>query len=183
MYVHVREYGSDAVLNLFKMFYEQSRYYERGAPSTQGAYVAGLYCLLDATIVGGLHWDKETARVLNEEFHVSGKYVFDLDERAYTTAVKAGNRSACTSIERYFKRKAWRWPLNSCPPEGSGMDEGARVAVNFQVWFEDGWWAVTSMHDDRLTICSYAEVDEERKLVGRRTLTREEVAGLKAKAA
>lgn len=175
------------VFELFQMFEDNAA----KCPRTKSAHVAGLHSILDATIAGGMRWTKDDARAVMRSFGWErGQYRFRIDEGAYRMAICCLNTSAVVSIEAYFGREPWMWPFSvSGGTVGhysrSYNSDGGRLAEGFQAWLDGAWWSVTSVHDDRITLCLYANpvagqsYEETRRTpISRRTLNREQVAAV-----
>lgn len=148
------------------------------SPRTDAAAVRGFHLALAAAIRGGLRWTLDDAREIGRTLSwTRGQYRFGIDAGTYRLAVEAHNESACRSIERYLGVAPWRWPNQS--PDRSRPD---RIALGSRLFFEGGWWEVTTWEQDRLILCLYdenaRERGETRRPLRRRTLTRADVQAL-----
>lgn len=152
------------------------------SPRTDRAAVLGLDLALDTAIRGGLRWTLDDAAEIARMFgRTRGQYRFRVDAEAYRLAVDARNESACRSIERYLRVAPWRWPNQS--PDRLRPD---RIAKGTRLFFEGGWWEVTTWEAERLILCLYDESGRERgerrHPIRRRTFTRVDVEKILADA-
>lgn len=141
---------------------------------TQKMRADGLHALLKAAILG-MHWTIDDASAVSARFGVAnGKLRFRIDEKAYAEALRYGNKSACASIEALLNREPWVWPSDIDP---LGPDDG-RVGLDFDVWYKEAWWTVTSITPSKITICLYPDGSPVR----RKTFTRQALKALRVAA-